>query len=226
MASRQQHVAAMLQQRVHGHHEKSREAADQEQHAINSPGFPYDGHEHDGKTHDDTYRQYGKRPFQGNAASQDRAGHGAQGGNTHQYGGLVQPIAQVPGTPFDHNKLQRRPRAPEQRGDRQRDLPQLVVPEDVDIALELADQLQGVGLLAGIAHRSPGYQQIGRRRQEIHDGDDQNGGLRTCLRQRLNPFVRKQQSGYARVDQHAAQNSTYDDGEHRQAFYPAIALDQ
>ncbi len=128
--------------------------------------------------------------------------------------------------PFDDDELQRGAGAPEQGRDRQRDLAQLVLPQHTDIAPEGADQADRVLLLRRVAHVGVRNHQVAQRRQQIHEGDDQDRGLGRGVDQAADERVAEQGGRDGRRNQQAAQHGAQDDGEDRQALDPAIALDQ
>ncbi len=226
MARRQQHVAAVLQQRVHRHHEEPGQAARDQQQQVDAPGRVDQRHQEHDQTHGGADRQDGQGAPQRNAASQDGSDHRAQRGHAHQHRGFIQLVSEVAAAPFDDDQLQGGAGAPEQRGDGQRDLAQLVLPEHADIAPERAHEPDGILLLRRVAHVGVRNHQVAQRRQQVHERDDQDRGLGRGVDQLADEGMAEQGGGNGGGNQQAAQDRAQDDGEDRQAFDPAIALDQ
>ena len=226
MAGGQQHVAAVLQQGVHGHDEEAGQAAGDQQQQVDAPGGIDQRHQQHHQAHGRAHRQHRQRAAQRNAAGQDRAHHGAQRRHAHQDGGLVQLVAQVAAAPFDDDQLQRGAGAPEQGRDGQRDLAQLVAPQHADIAPEGAHEPDRVLLLRRVAHVRLRNHQVAQGRQQVDEGDHQDGRLGWRMHQLADEGMVQQGVGHVRRDQQAAQHGAQDDGQHRQALDPAVALDQ
>jgi hypothetical protein len=91
-------------------------------------------------------------------------GHGAdrdaERDHALQVGRLRQVEAEVARGPVDHDELQRRAGAPEQRRRRERDLAELVAPQQVDAVRELADQRERVAARRAVVDAGVGMNQL------------------------------------------------------------------
>ena len=76
--------------------------------------------------------------------------------------------------PLEHDELQRRAGAPEQRRDGQRDLAELVAPQRAEAVAEVDDQPHRRALLVRIARAGVRDPEVERRGREVHGHDDRD----------------------------------------------------
>ncbi len=179
MPRRQQHIAPVLQQRVHRHHKIPGQCADEYHEAIGEQHVKRQLHHpemqlhvgqqlavekrqrHGGQPHAHAQRQHAQALFQRHAhGSADRpSGHAQRHGRLHhRRHGEIQPQCMF--RPLQHDELQRRPRAPEQGGDRQRNLPQLVGPQHLGAMRKINQQRHQPGFLFFVTRPGIGNAQI------------------------------------------------------------------
>ncbi|CAM2159471.1 hypothetical protein PT2222_50309 [Paraburkholderia tropica] len=240
----QQHVAAMLEQRVHRHDEEARQRAHDHQEHIGEQQIARNAqmadmqapmrrkevarverHQHDGDAHQNADRQYRKRLLERDARGRDhRAGGHAHGYHGLQHRAFRERHAERDFGPFQHDELQCGARAPEQRRDRERNLAELVVPERVEAVGEIGDEADRTVLLARIARAGVGNAQIeeGGDHVDGHDHEHRGFGRRVDRGGRVADHV----GGDVRADQRAAEHGAENDGADRGALDPAIGGDE
>src|SRR6266705_1935986 len=179
MARRQQHVAAVLQQRVHRHDEKPGHRADENQHPIYDREARYEDHGDDHHAHRDAGWQHVQRPLQRDESpGEHRAERDADRSHALEHGALVERQAQVGLGPREDDELQRRTRAPEQRGDRELNLPELVFPGRREAVVEIAYQQHRIGLLVSVTGAGVRDEEVEYGGDDVDSGDHQDGGFR------------------------------------------------
>jgi HSP20 family protein len=113
-----QHVAAVLQQGIHRHHEETGAGADQDQQRHGQPQVADQNHQRHQQAHRDAQRNHAHRSAQRDAArGHDGADGDADRDHALKFGCLRQSHAECAVGPVDHDELQRRTGAPEKRGD-------------------------------------------------------------------------------------------------------------
>src|SRR5690606_27856689 len=129
---------------------------------------------------------------------------------------------------FDDDELQRGAGAPEQGGDGQRDLAELVAPEQLDAVGEFVDQIGWVLLQRHMVDAGLRDMEVEEGCDQVKAADDQQIDFRRAVDARLEQgeIEIEQGGGNIRVDEDAAENRAEDDGAHGQAFDPAVGHDQ
>jgi hypothetical protein len=99
-------VAAVLQERVHRHHEKAREPADQHHERHREPDVAHSDHHQDDDAHGDADRQHLDRMMQRNPDRRsDRSRGDAERHHALKQGGLRQVEAERGARPLDEDEL-------------------------------------------------------------------------------------------------------------------------
>jgi Fe-S-cluster-containing hydrogenase component 2 len=118
VAGAHQHVAAVLQQGIHRHHEEPGAGADHHQQRHGQPQAADQHHQRHQQAHRDAQRNHAHRSAQRDSArGHDGADGDADGDHALKFGRLRQSHAERTVGPVDHDELQRRAGAPEKRGD-------------------------------------------------------------------------------------------------------------
>ncbi|OIQ71444.1 hypothetical protein GALL_469360 [mine drainage metagenome] len=184
--------------------------------------------DHRGQPHADTQGQHAQALFQRDAHRRaDRADSHAQRhcGLHHRAHGEIEP--QCVFGPLEHDELEGGASAPEQCGDRHRDLSQLVGPQHPGAMAEIDQQGEQPGFLFCVARAGVWNAQIAQRRDQVHQGDDQDGRLGRGVDAHWHqPGKPEQEIRRRMTDQKAAEHGTENDGSHRGALDPAVGSDQ
>ena len=229
MARREQHVSAVLQERVHRHHEEPRHGADQDQQEEHQRQVGNENERHDHETHRHAHNQDVERLSQRYEARREhRAERNADGGHALQDGCAVQAQPQLFCGPGEHDELQRRAHAPEQGRHAERNLSQLVFPQRGEADREVADQQRRIALLAFIAHAGVGDEQVENRGHNVKERDDEDGGFGRGLDAEVHErkIDRQQQMGHRRADERAPHHGAQYNRSDRQALDPAVRNNQ
>jgi hypothetical protein len=175
-------VAAMLQQRIHGHHQKSAETAEQNEERRRHPDVVDEVQKDHQQAHADAQRHHAGGLVQLHAYR----GHHRADGRAHRHhpdqtGGLGHAVAQRGGGPRQHDVAQIARYTPEQCGRGQRDLSELVLPEPGVAAPEIGQQFELVARHG--AHLDPGVGDAGVEPGGEHVDKDQraDGGFGRCV---------------------------------------------
>ena len=222
-------VAAVLQQRVHRHHQEAAQRAEQDQERCCRPDVVDHVHQHHQQAHRDAQRHDARGLVQPHA---HRGRHGTDGGadrdHADQAGGLGGAVAQRRSSPGQHDVAQVAADAPEQRGGRERDLAQAVAPEPAVAGPEIGQQRERVA--RHVTWRDTGQRDAGIEpgRRQIHKNQDANSGFRCGINAGGDEreIKRQQRTGDHRAHQLATQQHTQNDGGNRQAFNPAVGFDE
>ncbi len=222
-------VAAVLQQRVHGHDEVSAQAAQEDQEGNGDPDALDEHHQDQQHAHGDAQRD----DLGGHVQPHAHGGHhgphrGADGDHARERRRLGGVVGQRGGRPGQHDELQVAAGAPEEGGGGQGDLPELVAPEAVVAGPEIGEQRQRVarhGAHFDTGVRNAGVEPGGGEIDGDERGDGRLGrGVHAGVHER--DVHRQQPSGDVGAHQLAAQQHAQDDGGDREALDPAVGLDQ
>ena len=152
----------------------------------------------------------------------------ADGDHALQHRGFGEVEAECHLGPLDDDELQGRASAPEQCRDGQRNLPQLVAPEQGEAVVEFVDQIERILLERLVIDAGIRHVEVEDSGDQIKDTDDGDGhfadGIDACVDQRK--VESKQRLGNARGDEHAADDDAEDDGDDCQTLDPAVGDDQ
>ena len=229
MAGAHEDVAAVLQQRVHRNHEEAGERADQDHQRDGDGDAPHEDHDDDDDPHRDADRYHVDRAVERYEPGRHHgAGGDSDGADPLQYGRLRQGVAERDRGPLDHDELQRRARAPEQRRRGERYLSQLVAPEQLHAVRKLVDQEQRVLARRAVVHAGVGNIKIEdcRDRVEHHDDQDRSFGRAVDPGFDIREVDCEQSPRNRLADQHAAEQGPEYDRRDRQALDPAVGDDQ
>ena len=120
----------MLQQSVHGHHQKAAQATQQNEKRRGNPNVVDEIHHQHQQAHGDAQEHQARRICQRGAhGSHHRTHSRANGNHAHQRGGLRGGVAQSHRAPGQHDVAQVTAGAPKQGGGGQRNLAQFVTPQ-------------------------------------------------------------------------------------------------
>ena len=200
VAGGEQHVPAVLQQRVHRHHEEARHRTHDHQEQVGDHHVQrqlhvadvecdfgnrvlgVERHQHDDRAHCHAHWQHVERPAQGDLHG---GSHGARG---HPYGdhglqnGTLREVQlQRLLCPLQHDELQRGARSPEQRRHRQGNLAQPVVPQGVEAVGKLGNETYRILFLLRIACAGIGNARVEQRRDQVDHHDHQHGRFGRCI---------------------------------------------
>ncbi len=228
-AGAHQVVAAVLQQRVHRHHQVAADRAHHHQERHRRPDVGEEVQPDHQEAHRHTQRQHADRAVELHRRRGDhRADHRTQDHHAGQVGRLHRAVAQRRRRPGEDDHPQVAEHAPQQRGGGQGDLAQLVGPQPCIALGEVTHQRQRVG-------RQRPQRRLGARNAQVEgSGDhvDQHHGRDRRLGRGVDAGVEErevqpqQHARQARPDQLAADQDAQDDRRDRQPLDPAVGLDQ
>ncbi len=139
-----------------------------------------DHHQHH-QAHADADRQHLHCMFQlDQACRQYRADGDAHGEPCDQLGCFTDAVVQGDPRPGQHQQAQGRSRAPEQRGDRERDLAQRVFPQQRKAMPEVLEQEQRAAAERFVFDGDERDVKVDQCRNEIDEEDDEDGHLGRC----------------------------------------------
>ncbi|KAG0163715.1 hypothetical protein DFQ30_011127 [Apophysomyces sp. BC1015] len=181
-------------------------------------------HHYHQQSHHDAHRQHRQRALERHLGGREHraAGH-AERDHCLQYRAFGQRHAQRHFGPFEHDELQRGAGAPEQRGDGQRNLAELVAPQCAEALGKVPDQLDRPVLLRRIAHAGVRDPQVEQRGERVHGHDHDYRGLRRGMDERR---MIEQRLRNVRADQRAAHHGAQDDRCDGRTLDPAVGRDQ
>src|SRR3989338_9099499 len=221
-----QQVAAMLQQRIHRHHEEAAHRTDGDQQEDRQCAVGYRNHHQHDNPHCDADRQLPYRMFQLDVfRRQYRADGDADGYPCGKLGGCADVVMQGDRRPGQYHQAQRGARTPEQSGDRQRNLAERVFPQQPEAVPEIPGQEYRVAAERFVVNGYIRNVEVENCSGDVDQHDDGDGQFGDAVDQRDAQCLH-QRGGEGGVDQNAADYRTEHEGRDSQSFHPAVRLDQ